>query len=233
VKEEKVVKIGRERDAEVAREAILDAAEEVFSCEGFDGARVDAIAAKSEYNKSLIFHYFGGKEGLYQEVVKRMKARLTDEFSGPLMAFVQSSNEINSERVQIFLEMAVECYFAFLTKHPRNLRIMAWEAAEGWHAFMYGSSKETEEQKASLVCLCDFLRRGQLAGIISKELDVRFLMINIGNMCIMHLLSLPRYQWFLGEAVTDKPESLARIRQQIVHLVLYGLFTSSHEGKHL
>src|SRR5258708_3094500 len=63
--EAKVGKVIRERDAEVAREAILKAAEEVFAREGFAGARIDTIAAESGYNKSLIFHYFGGKEGLY------------------------------------------------------------------------------------------------------------------------------------------------------------------------
>ncbi len=54
-------KLRRERDAEVARKAILDAAEEIFAQEGFDGARIDAIAEASGYNKSLIFHYFEDK----------------------------------------------------------------------------------------------------------------------------------------------------------------------------
>ena len=35
---------GRMHDAEGAREAILNAGEEVFAEHGFDGARIDAIA---------------------------------------------------------------------------------------------------------------------------------------------------------------------------------------------
>src|SRR5581483_6776266 len=62
---------GRVHDAEGTREAILDAAEEIFAEHGFDGARIDAIAAKADYNKSLIFHYFGDKLGLYAAVVRR------------------------------------------------------------------------------------------------------------------------------------------------------------------
>src|ERR1700739_4979422 len=61
----------RERDAEVARNTILDAAEEIFAENGFDGARIDAIAEASGYNKSLIFHYFDDKLGLYSAVLKR------------------------------------------------------------------------------------------------------------------------------------------------------------------
>src|SRR5262245_59170534 len=48
----------RGRDAESARRAILAAAEEAFATSGFDGARVDAIAEASGYNKALLFHYF-------------------------------------------------------------------------------------------------------------------------------------------------------------------------------
>ena len=63
---------GRAHDAEGAREAILNAAEEVFSEHGFDGARIDVIAKTSGYNKSLIFQYFDDKLGLYNEVIRRL-----------------------------------------------------------------------------------------------------------------------------------------------------------------
>jgi AcrR family transcriptional regulator len=222
--------MSRERDAEVAREAILDAAEDIFSHKGFDGARIDLIAAQAGYNKSLIFHYFGDKEELYRSVIKRLKNRLASEFLDPLNAFVQSSEEITRERVRIFLELAVECYFTFLTNHPGNLRMMAWEAADGWHTFVE-QSPDVKAHQTALGVLCHYLKRGQEAGIISKQLDERFLMMNIGNMCIMHLQSLPRYRWFFGDEVADQPETLMHMRKQIVHLVLYGLFAANDEGK--
>ena len=45
----------RERDAETAREALLDAAQEIFARDGFSGARVDDIAQRAGYNKALAF----------------------------------------------------------------------------------------------------------------------------------------------------------------------------------
>lgn len=224
-------KVGRERDAEVAREAILDAAEEIFSSEGFDGARIDAIAAKAGYNKSLIFHYFDDKEGLYQTIVKGLKMGLNAEFSEALVTFVQSSEEMSPERVKIFLEIVVECYFTFLINNPRSLRIMAWEAAEGWRTFLSCTLEHQDKQKIVQACMATFIRRGQEAGIISKELDKRFLTMTLGNMCIMYLLNLPRYQWIFTEAVKDTPAALAYMRQQMVHLVLHGLLNSPQEGK--
>jgi AcrR family transcriptional regulator len=223
----------RERDAEVAREAILEAAEETFAREGFDGARVDTIATESGYNKSLIFHYFTDKEGLYRAVIARMKARMQNELLEPLTAFIESSDEISTHRVRLFLEMAINSYLEFLIKHPRNLRMMAWEAAEGWHTYIdCSANKEILAHRASILCAADFLRRAQVAGAISQEVDVRFLLIHMMNMCITHLINLPRYDWFFDQPEGEREASLALIRRQVIHIVLYGIFTPSQEGTH-
>src|SRR2546425_2498149 len=69
---------GRVHDAEGAREAILNAAEQVFAEHGFDGARVDAIAETAGYNKSLLFQYFDDKLGLYIAVNRRADKEITE-----------------------------------------------------------------------------------------------------------------------------------------------------------
>ena len=219
----------RERDAEVAREAILEAAEEVFAREGYAGARIDTIGAEAGYNKSLIFHYFGDKEGLYRAIMVRLKKRMMEGYLEPLTAFAQCSGEISVSRLRMFLELSIDRYFAFLIQNPRNLHIMAWEAAEGWHTFV-GDTKELEEHRSRMICLGDFLHRAQEAGIINPKLNTRFVLISIIHLCIMYLLNLPRYQWFVGDALTDQPESLAYARQQIVELVLHGIVNAPLEG---
>lgn len=218
-------KPSRERDAEVAREAILDAAEEVFAREGFDGARIDTIAGESGYNKSLIFHYFGDKEGLYRAAIAGLKQRMRSECLEPMVAFAQSSDEMSTTRVSLFLEMAIDRYLVFLTRYPRNLRMMAWEAAEGWHIFMGEPKKELELHKLSLFCVVEFLQNAQKAGIINPAFNMRLLIMSIANLCVMHLLNLPRYQWFFEDHSTDAslPDSLNYVRQQIVQLVLHGI----------
>lgn len=224
-------KVSRERDAEVAREAILEAGEVIFAREGFDGARIDTIAAESGYNKSLIFHYFTDKEGLYRAIIRRLKARMNSELLEPLTAFIESSDEISTHRVRIFVEMTIGNYLDFMTQHPRILRIMAWEAAECWRTYMGEPvDKEIEAHRTLIFCVADFLRAAQETGIICQEVDVRFLVMNLMNMCIIHLLNLPRYQWFFKDSSNDQHTSLTYIRQQIAQLVLYGIFTSPREG---
>lgn len=57
------------RDAEATRDALLDAATELFAARGFDGTRVDQIAEQAGVNKALISYHFGGKQGLYNEIL--------------------------------------------------------------------------------------------------------------------------------------------------------------------
>ena len=59
------------RDPKRTKLRILEAALEEFAAKGFAGARVDAIARKASINKRMLYHYFGGKEGLFQKVVRR------------------------------------------------------------------------------------------------------------------------------------------------------------------
>jgi TetR/AcrR family transcriptional regulator len=63
----------RQRDAERTKGLIADAALEVFSAKGYAGARVAEIANRAGVNKQLITYYFGGKEGLYQEIGRRWR----------------------------------------------------------------------------------------------------------------------------------------------------------------
>jgi TetR/AcrR family transcriptional regulator len=58
----------RKLDPERSRRLLLDAAMDEFAEKGFAGARVQDIADRAGLNKQLISYYFGGKEGLYQEL---------------------------------------------------------------------------------------------------------------------------------------------------------------------
>ena len=59
----------QKRDPERTRKRILNAAKAEFARYGLGGARVDRVAARSKVNKRMIYHYFGGKEDLFQAVV--------------------------------------------------------------------------------------------------------------------------------------------------------------------
>src|SRR5436190_10581372 len=62
------------RDPERTRERILNAAFKEFSAKGFAGARVDEIARRAGINKRMLYHYFGDKEALFRQVLRRKMA---------------------------------------------------------------------------------------------------------------------------------------------------------------
>src|SRR5947209_19204041 len=124
---------GRAHDAGGAREAILNAAEEVFAEHGFDGARIDAIAEVAGYNKSLIFHYYDDKLGLYSAVLKRIDQQASElqaRILEPLLADERLTSDASKFRT--FLRAVIRLIFDFLVEHPRILHLLASEGAAGW-----------------------------------------------------------------------------------------------------
>jgi TetR/AcrR family transcriptional regulator len=71
---------GRERDAEATREALINAATELFAERGFDGAKIDAIARRAGVNKAMVSYHFAGKQGLYAVIFERDLAWVHDQF---------------------------------------------------------------------------------------------------------------------------------------------------------
>lgn len=224
------VHVKRERDAEVARQAILDAAEEIFAENGFDGARIDAIAAASGYNKSLIFHYFGDKLGLYREIVSRVREQFQGWFVRVLAPLVHNdAMPLDAGTVRAFLETFIRWYFNMVVEHPRLVRMIAWEAAEGWHIFTSFQRKPEEiEMSKSII---DFIQRAQQAGIIEAELDPVLLIFNIVNLCLYFVISIPLLHPL--KDITGRPvPELARAQDQIVKLVLRGALVPQKEANH-
>jgi len=61
-----------------SREDILAVAVSEFAANGYAGARVDEIAARTRTTKRMLYYYFGSKEGLYLAVLERVYARIRE-----------------------------------------------------------------------------------------------------------------------------------------------------------
>ncbi|SDH79640.1 DNA-binding transcriptional regulator, AcrR family [Actinokineospora alba] len=65
-------KRGRRPGGTDTRAALLAAAREVFSEQGYDGATVRAIAARAGVDAAMVNHWFGGKDALFGEAVLQL-----------------------------------------------------------------------------------------------------------------------------------------------------------------
>lgn len=70
-----------ERRRQLSRDAMLDAAEEIFAKKGVDGASMEEIATEAGFSRAGIYAKFGNKDDLLVAVLDRHIARQIEEFS--------------------------------------------------------------------------------------------------------------------------------------------------------
>jgi AcrR family transcriptional regulator len=83
---------GRRRKGEGPdlRQAILDAAEALFSKHGFYGVTVRQVAAEAGVDTALIHYYFGAKRELFDSVFARRAEILNEERIAAMQAYAQA-----------------------------------------------------------------------------------------------------------------------------------------------
>jgi TetR/AcrR family transcriptional regulator len=195
----------RPRDAQQTRQVILDAAENEFAQNGFNGSRIDQIAQVSGYNKSLIFQYFQNKENLYNAVIERLRQRMDTAF----LARLGDLPTLDAETVQTVVSMALRHIFDSLLEYPNAQKILTWVNADGWQVYTAPTNPEP---------LLDFgmafFATAQNQGWVRPELDKKTLVMLMMTLPQAMISGLPRFQ--------SSPTSaeLTQLRENLVQVVL-------------
>ncbi|GHO99638.1 hypothetical protein KSF_096860 [Reticulibacter mediterranei] len=206
---------------EISRDAILEAAEIVFAEHGFDGARVDIIAHLSGYDKKLLFRYYGDKLGLYAEVLKRAEqeahALMAVAFA-PLLEDTGAPTQAHQWRH--FLTTMVQTLFDYLLAHPRFMRMLTWEMAEGWQTFTKIAERFPPEYTDQFEIL---FQKARKAGLLRSDFlpVIQFTMLL--QLCQVYLLSLPLYQTLLPDVDLSSTSALAQARDYLTDFVVAGI----------
>jgi TetR/AcrR family transcriptional regulator len=212
---------GRTRDAERTRRVILDAAEAVFAEHGFDGARFDAIAQAAGYNRSLIGQYFGDKLGLYTALFERINRDITEVGMRILAPLLEDETVISdAQRLRALLVAIIGMLFDYTLEHPRLLRLVHWEQAEGWQTFTKFSShfeaEDTEQWR-------ELFYKAYRAGLLKSDFEPMIQLTLIEQLCWAYCAALPLYQTVLPGEDVSSPAALARAREFIIAFVVRGL----------
>jgi TetR/AcrR family transcriptional regulator len=213
------------RRGETSREAILEAAEIVFAEHGFDGARVDQIAHLSGYDKKLLFRYYGDKLSLYAEVLKR-----ADQEAHALLAAVfapvleDESAAFQAQQWRHFLTMMVQTLFDYLLDHPRFLRMLTWEMAEGWRTFTQIAARFPPEYTGHFERL---FQQARSAGLLRSNFSPVILFTMLLQICQTYLVSLPLYQTLLQGEDLSEASALAQARESLADFVVAGIMGGS------
>jgi TetR/AcrR family transcriptional regulator len=214
---------GRTHDAEGTRQALLDAAEEVFSEHGFDGARVDAIAKTAGYNKSLIFQYFGDKLNLYGEVIRRADEQTRAMQNEALASLTKGGDELDPEQIRSLFGKFVGWYFDYLVEHPRIRRIYMWEMAEGWQTM---SKVFTQRDFDDVSEFAPVLAKLQSVGLLRTGLNPLWQISTALFTTALHLSLPPLYATLIPEVDFSSLTELANAREFVISFIVNGLLVA-------
>ena len=110
------------------RQALLDAATEIFGRDGFHAASSRKIASAAGVNQALISYHFGGKLGLYHAVFELIAAHLTARI-GPTAQSVQQQLAQARQRGEDLHPLALHALESVLFRFATMLgeqRTTAW-----------------------------------------------------------------------------------------------------------
>ncbi len=147
------------RDPKRTRERILAAALREFSARGLAGARVDRIARRARINKRMLYHYFGNKDELFREIMRRKLAER--------VAWATAAPDDPGETLSHWFRLACED--------------MDWVRLVEWEALSVGDSpllSEAERRRAFDSGVAK-LRAVQAKGLLPRQLDPRHLLLSM------------------------------------------------------
>lgn len=159
----------REKEKQIRRNDILEAAELVFFAKGYNQATMDDVAKAAEFSKRTVYMYFNSKEQIYFEIMIRGYKLMISL----LKQKIQNAGAVTA--IESLRQMG-DVFYSFSKQHPEYFRaIIEYETAE--IDFESGVTDESRDECYALgeemtEYLTGLLRQGMEEGMIRKDLDV-------------------------------------------------------------
>jgi len=199
----------RKYDPEETKRNILEVATAEFSAMGLAGARVDAIAERTNTTKRMLYYYFGSKEGLYEAVL--------DKVYGDICALEQDLH-VSELEPREGMRRLVEFTFDYHDKHRDFVRLVSIENIHG--AKYLEQLKTFRSRNASvIVTIEDLLARGIAAGQFRDDLDPIDLHLMISSLCFHRVSNRSTFGTAFGRDPSH-PRLRAKHREMIVDAIL-------------
>ena len=158
--------VPRKRDRERTFSKIVAAARAEFAARGYSGARIEQIAERARINKELIYHYFHGKEHLFEEVrsEQRANAKASNAIpQNPLLDRPQKPSELFAWRFQ------------------RMLGDLEWVKLLTWEAVQTDVAPPPNEdaRRATIKEAVATIKKAQKEALVPEELDARLIQLAV------------------------------------------------------
>jgi len=205
-------------DAEDVRKKLLDAARDLFPRYGYRGVSSRQIGAAAGVNFAMIRYYFGGKPGLYREMLQGVlqPARVTlDAISSPPSPSPQGTAPQSPRQLAEILESITRAWAA----NPWVAGFVVREvlAPDGPMRAMF--LREFPERLTPMV---ERMVEGEIAaGKLRSDVDPRMLVLSIVSLAIFPFLTLPLTNTVFG--VRNDEEFVGRFLRHTADLLTRGV----------
>jgi AcrR family transcriptional regulator len=206
--------VERVRDKERTRAEILSIATEEFARQGYAGARVDEIAARTRTTKRMIYYYFGGKQQLYVAVLEKAYSEIRD-----------AERTIDVEQLDPVsaIRRLAELTFDHHDAHHDFIRLVSIENIhEAEHLATLPTLHELRAPAIELISR--ILEAGRAKGVFTAPADALDVHMMISSFCVFRIANRHTFGALFGRDLTD-PDRRAAQRAMLGDLVVAYLTT--------
>lgn len=170
----------RARQKAATHASILQAALEIFSEQGFEGASTREIAAKAGVHHALIKYHFDNKDTLWRAAVSFLFKRQAEELQLP------APNDPAHGSYREFAKAVIRSVVLYSARHPEHARLMVQESVRDSERFRWAADEfiiETRNAAERFIVLC------QKEGILPKVSVAASVYIFVGAAQLFYTLA--------------------------------------------
>jgi AcrR family transcriptional regulator len=202
-------KTGRVQDPDGTRRNILQIATEEFAARGFNGGRVDEIAARTNTSKRMIYYYFGDKEGLFVAVLEQAYGSIRR---------IEGTLNLDHLEPEAALRALIGFTFDYQNSNENFIRLVMIENIQmGVHLARSRTIKELNWPV--ITRLRDIYRRGRTAGVFREGIDEVDLHMTISALCFFNVANRATFSSIFKREMAT-PDALARRREIVIDTIM-------------
>lgn len=206
----------RTNNPELSQAKILESAQALFIKHGFDGTSMSAIAHHSGVTQSMIHHYFGSKEALWQAVKKLSY----DEYLAHQQEIINQGNA----DIESFIQNSLRSRFHFFQKNPQTIRLLSW-----LQILEDPTGMETGQEIGRQ--LLDKIRQVQAEGNIRSDIEPENILAISLAVTTYWFQNRHVIQNFAGITDIDQETADTHYLEAMIKVFIDGLHTKGAQGK--
>ncbi|MBP3949780.1 forespore capture DNA-binding protein RefZ [Bacillus suaedae] len=191
---------------ETTKEKMLDAAIRLFHTQGYAGTSVRDIAQKANVNVALISYHFGGKKGLYEQLIIQFFEDYLHILESELQKESESLKDLLLQVIRALLEYQSKQYLVARMVH-REMTLDSVLVRELMSTYLRKEKHEFEQ----------LIKRGMTGGEFQRQ-PVDYVIIHLRTMITMPYLS-PHYLRELYQLSSNEPYFIDRYMEHLTRWV--------------